>query len=86
MSVRPDHPGVDVPGPAAQSIAGDWRSRMRNRIAVVSPATKDVVARLPEPTIADAEAAFAAARIDAPSRAWEFEPGAVLQYGGRPRR
>ena len=62
MSAHPDHLDVDVPGLDAQFIGGDWRSRTGDYIAVVSPTTEDVIARVAEPTFADADAAVAAAR------------------------
>lgn len=62
MSAHPDHLDVDVPGLDAQFIAGAWCSGSGARIPVVSPTTEEAVAWVAEPTLADADAAVAAAR------------------------
>ena len=62
MSSHPDHLDVDVPGLDAQFIGGVWRPGTGARVAVISPTTEEAIARVAEPTIADADAAVAAAR------------------------
>ncbi len=62
MSAHPDHLDVTVPGLDAQFIGGVWRARTGGVIDVISPTTEDVIARVADPTVADADAAVAAAR------------------------
>ncbi len=63
-------------------INGDWRSPSgKNTIDVVSPSTEEVIARIPEGTSADVDAAVAAARaaFEAWSQTSASERAALLQ-------
>lgn len=62
MAAHPDHLDVDVPGLDAQFIGGVWRPATGGQVDVISPTTEEAIARVAEPTIADADAAVAAAR------------------------
>ncbi|MGA1371138.1 MAG: aldehyde dehydrogenase family protein [Pseudomonadales bacterium] len=62
MAAHPDHLDVDIPGLDAQYIGGTWRRGNGAYVDVVSPTTEEVIARVADPTIADADAAVAAAR------------------------
>lgn len=74
MNAHPDQLDVTVPGLDAQFIGGVWRPRTGELIDVVSPTTEEPVARVAEPTVADADAAVAAARRAFDTGAWPGMP------------
>lgn len=74
MTAHPDYLDVVVPGLDAQFIAGAWRGRTGGLIDVRSPTTEEVIARVAEPTIADAETAVATARTAFDHGPWSTCP------------
>ena len=55
---------IEIPGLTQQFIAGEWTAPSnQNTVDVVSPATEEVLTRVANPTLADADAAAGAARL-----------------------
>jgi aldehyde dehydrogenase (NAD+) len=70
MAAHPDRLDVEVPGLDAQFIGGAWRPATGGHVDVISPTTEEAIARVAEPTIADADAAVAAARAAFDAGPW----------------
>lgn len=62
MTAHPESLDINIPGLDAQLIAGAWHQRSGPMIDVISPTTEKVLTQVADPTIADADAAIAAAR------------------------
>jgi aldehyde dehydrogenase (NAD+) len=66
---------LEVPGLDELFVAGEWtRSKGSETVAVVSPSTEEILATVPEPSLADCDAAVAAAREAYDSGPWPHMP------------
>jgi acyl-CoA reductase-like NAD-dependent aldehyde dehydrogenase len=69
MSAHPLNLDINIPGLEANFIGGEWRPS-GNQINVISPTTEEVIAKVADPTIEDADAAVAFAREAFDRGAW----------------
>lgn len=63
MSQSPSKLDIEIPGLDQLMIAGEWVKPARDHLVdVIMPSTEQVIARVADPSIADADRAAAAAR------------------------